>query len=78
MSTAAASASRRAVLEHASRTAAGTNLALTVATQIGSEWRLFCNLTLIGRAWWLLTGRISRRLVHRAGVLETELEGDQG
>jgi len=58
MATAAARATRRAVVDHANRVATGTNLALGVATQIGQEWRLFCGLSFPRRLWWLLTGQI--------------------
>lgn len=58
MSSAAARATRRNVIDHANKTATATQTALDVAIQIGQEWRIFCNLTLFGRMWWLLTGQI--------------------
>jgi hypothetical protein len=61
MASAAARATNRAVIAHANRSAEGTNLALQVATTVGLEWRIFCNLSFGWRVWWLLTGRIHRR-----------------
>lgn len=77
MASAAGRATLRNVIAHTNQSAQGTNLALTVATQIGMEWRIFCHLSLVWRLWWVLTGRIHQTARPQA-VADSNDANDEG
>jgi hypothetical protein len=55
--------SRKTLTLQARQTQEQVQLALEVSGQIGSEWRSFTRLTLIGRLWWLCTGQLLAKYV---------------